>query len=174
MKLLSVILSFFFTINLLAGGDYLITSEGEKIEVKRLQVRKNKFHVRLQDRTMKVYSSKEIASYYNAEEDEYFEKLTVKEKTHFCKVILTDGIHKIIVFEEKMEYGGGQIAFETMYYFEGKECKSVFTKKNHYHILSTHFTTCPSFHSYVLSKKRWFGKLKKLDAYLKSKCQGRV
>ena len=171
MKKLLTLLSLVLVFTANAGGDYLITKDGQKIEAWRMRVNKNSFQVKFKDRTTKVFSSSEVSSYFNSEEDKYYERLDLNEKSMFLHVLVSDGLHKIVSHVQKIEYGGGVLGFEDLYYFDGQECKGTFTKENQIRVLRK-FDLCPAFQDYVNSKRKWYRRLNKLDDFLKSKCQG--
>ena len=111
MKKLLLLLSLVLVFTANAGGDYLITKDGQKIEAWRMRVNKNSFQVKFKDRTTKVFSSSEVSSYFNSEEDKYYERLDLNEKSMFLHVLVSDGVHKIVSHVQKIEYGGGVLGF---------------------------------------------------------------
>ena len=171
MKTLITIITIFATSFAYAGGDYLITNTGQKVEAWKLRVNKNNFQVKFRDRTTKVYPRSEVLSYYNSENDVYYEKLDLKERPLFLKVILTDGLHKIVSHQQEVQYVGGKVIFEELYYYQDKEMVSAYNKENHMRILRQ-FDVCPAFSTYVNARRRCYRKNRKLNEILKSQCQG--
>lgn len=152
-----------------AGGDFLITANGKKIEPTRMRIKGSAFHLKMKNKSNVVYAFTEVAAYYDAEEEKYFEKLDLKEKMQFLEVLFTDGRHKVVAHENKVKYAGAEIIFDELYYYDGENMISTFNKKNHMNILLK-FDSCTALRKYIRSKKRWFGKLKKLQEFASSFC----